>query len=166
MVEWGEDAEFDPPPQGGLADEQAGQRAAGVQAVVGEHADGFELGGSEHVRLVDGQDRDASASGVLAGERSIAWGVRAARRVFGHPAERGDDGVVDAADADGGVAEVDEGVPGGVQGARAARRATVFPAPTSPVMTPRACSLMHQLIRAAASAWAPWRLLPSFVVSV
>src|SRR5450755_143921 len=27
----------------------------------------------------------------------------------------GDDGVVDAADADGGVAEVDEGVPGGVE---------------------------------------------------
>jgi hypothetical protein len=41
--------------------------------------------------------------------------------------------------------------------ARAARRATVFPAPTSPVITPRACSLMHQLIRAAASAWAAWR---------
>ena len=34
---------------------------------------------------------------------------------FGDAAERGHDGVVDAADADGGVAQVDEGVPGGVQ---------------------------------------------------
>src|SRR5207237_409830 len=34
--------------------------------------------------------------------------------------------------------------------ARAARRATVLPAPTSPVMTPRACSLMHPAVRAAA----------------
>ncbi len=37
---------------------------------------------------------------------------------FRDAAERGDDGVVDAADADGGVAEVDEGVPGGEGGAQ------------------------------------------------
>ena len=65
--------------------------------------------------------------------------------------------VVDAAGADGGVAEVDDGVPGGSRAARAARTATVLPAPTSPVMTPSACSVMHQLIRATASAWAAWR---------
>jgi hypothetical protein len=75
----------------------------------------------------------------------------------GDAAERGHDGVVDAADADGGVTQVDEGVREGSRLARAARRATVLPAPTSPVITPRACSLMHQLIRAAASAWAAWR---------
>ena len=34
---------------------------------------------------------------------------------FRDAAERGDDGVVDAADADGGVAQVDEGVAGGVE---------------------------------------------------
>ena len=34
---------------------------------------------------------------------------------FGDAAERGDDGVVDAAHADGGVAQVDEGVAGGVE---------------------------------------------------
>ena len=35
---------------------------------------------------------------------------------FGDAAERGDYGVVDPADADGGVAQVDEGVAGGVEG--------------------------------------------------
>src|SRR3954451_15078730 len=41
--------------------------------------------------------------------------------------------------------------------AGAARTATVLPAPTSPVITPRACCSMHQPIRATASAWVPWR---------
>ncbi len=52
LVEGGEDAELDPAAQGGLADEEAGQRAGGVEVVVGEHADGFELGGFEHVGFV------------------------------------------------------------------------------------------------------------------
>ena len=38
--------------------------------------------------------------------------------------------------------------------ASAARTATVFPAPTSPVITPRARSVTHQPIRATASPWA------------
>src|SRR5215472_13738161 len=41
--------------------------------------------------------------------------------------------------------------------ARAARTATVFPVPTSPVMTPRVFSVMVQVMRAAASAWEAWR---------
>jgi hypothetical protein len=100
----------------GLADEQAGQRAGGVEVVVGEHADGFELGGFEHVGFVDGQDRDSAAFGVLAGEQVHGLGGEGGVVGFGEAAERGDDGVVDPADADRGVAEVDEGVPGGVQG--------------------------------------------------
>ena len=39
----------------------------------------------------------------------------------------------------------------------AARTATVFPAPTSPVITPRARSVTHQPIRATASPWLVWR---------
>jgi hypothetical protein len=39
--------------------------------------------------------------------------------------------------------------------ATAARAATVFPAPHSPLITPIACSLMHHDIRATASACAP-----------
>ena len=39
--------------------------------------------------------------------------------------------------------------------ATAARAATVFPAPHSPLITPIACSEMHHWIRATASACAP-----------
>src|SRR4030081_1964963 len=39
----------------------------------------------------------------------------------------------------------------------AARTATVLPAPTSPVITPRACWSMHQAMRATASACPSWR---------
>ena len=45
----------------------------------------------------------------------------------------------------------------GSRAASAARTATVFPAPTSPVITPMRCSVMHQPIRATASPWAAWR---------
>ena len=127
LVEGGEDAEFDPPPQGGLADEQAGERAAGVEVVVGEHADGLELGGFEHVCLVDGQDGDAAAFVVLAGEQVHGLGGEGGVVGFGDAAECGDDGVVDAADADGGVAEVDEGVPGGVEGGEGGAQGDGFP---------------------------------------
>ncbi|MFG2638899.1 hypothetical protein ACGFX8_35105 [Streptomyces sp. NPDC048362] len=43
LVEGGQDAELDLVPQGRLADQQAGQRAAGVHLVVGQHPDRFEL---------------------------------------------------------------------------------------------------------------------------
>src|SRR5215510_6023880 len=42
----------------------------------------------------------------------------------------------------------------GSRAATAARTATVFPAPTSPVTTPSVCSATQKLIRAIASAWA------------
>jgi hypothetical protein len=84
--------------------------------VVGQQADGFKLAGVEHVGFVDGQDRDSAAFGVLAGEQ--VHGLRSEGGVvgLGDAAEGGHDGVVDAADADGGVAEVDEGVAGGILG--------------------------------------------------
>src|SRR5580700_2442565 len=44
----------------------------------------------------------------------------------------------------------------GSRAATAARTATVFPAPTSPVMTPSRVWSMQKLIRAVAWAWA-WR---------
>ena len=68
LVEGGEDAEFDPPSQGGLADQQAGEGAGGVHVVVGEHADRFELGVVEQVGFVDDEDGGAAAFGVLGGE--------------------------------------------------------------------------------------------------
>ena len=47
LVEGGQGAHFDAAAQGGLAQQQAGEGAAGVHVVVGEHADLFELLGVE-----------------------------------------------------------------------------------------------------------------------
>src|SRR6266511_3109954 len=101
LVEGGEHAEFDLAPQGGLADQQAGQWAAAVEVVVGEHADGFELVVVEQVAFVDDQHGGAAAFGCFGGE-----GV-------GGLGDEG--GVVDAAGAHGGVGQVDQGVAGGIQ---------------------------------------------------
>ena len=51
-----------------------------------------------------------------AARASAVCGIEGGHVGAGQAAEGGDDGVVDAAGADGGVAEVDDGVPGGVQG--------------------------------------------------
>jgi hypothetical protein len=53
LIKGGQGAEFDPSPQGGLADEQAGEGAVGVHVVVGEHPDRFELGVVEQVCFID-----------------------------------------------------------------------------------------------------------------
>jgi hypothetical protein len=82
--------------------------------VVGEHADGFELAVVEQVGLVDDQDGGAAAFGGLAGQDVVGLGGQGGGAVGGAAAEAGDDVVVDAADAGGGVGEVDDGVPGGV----------------------------------------------------
>ena len=84
--------------------------------MVGEHADAFELGVVEQVGFVDDQDGGAAAFGVLGGEGVGGLGDEGGGVGAGWPAEGGDDGVVDAAGADGGVAEVDDGVAGGVEG--------------------------------------------------
>ena len=67
LVEGGELAELEPAPQGGLADEQAGEDGGGVHGVVGEHAHGLKLIGLEEVGFVDDQDGGAAALGVLGG---------------------------------------------------------------------------------------------------
>ena len=84
--------------------------------MVGQHADGFQLGVVEQVRLVDDHDRGAAAFGVFGGQgvgglRDEGGGVEA-----GDLPERGHDVVEHAADPDGGVGQVDDHVPGGVQG--------------------------------------------------
>ena len=58
-----------PSAQGGLADEQAGERAGGVHVVVGQHADRFELGVIEQVGLVDHEDGSAAAFDLPGRER-------------------------------------------------------------------------------------------------
>jgi hypothetical protein len=90
---------FESPPQGGLAYEQAGQRAGGVHVRVGEHAHRLELRGVEQVRLVDDEDDLAAPLGRFGGER--VGGLRDQGGVVeaGWLAERGDDGAVDASES-------------------------------------------------------------------
>ena len=90
MVERGEHAEFHPPAQGGLADEQAGERASRVHVLVGEHPDGFQLVVVEQVGLVEDQDGGAAAFGVFGGQRVAGLGDQGGV-VGGVAAEGGDD---------------------------------------------------------------------------
>jgi hypothetical protein len=130
---------------------------AGVHVVVGEHAHALKLVVGEQVRFIDDEDGGAAAFGVLDGQR--VGGLRDEGGVVeARGATQGDhDGVVDAAGAHGGVTDADDDVPGRVEGGEGARTATVLPTPTSPVMTPRARSPMHQVTRAVASPWAVCR---------
>lgn len=57
LVERGEHAEFHPPPQGGLADEQTGERAGGVEVMTCQEPQRFQLVVAEQVRFVDFSDR-------------------------------------------------------------------------------------------------------------
>ena len=114
LVEGGHVADVQAAAQGGLADEQDGERGAGVERVAGHHPDAFELVAGEQVGFVDGEDDVAVALVGLGGERGrdlgdeVAWWKRGACRGPG-------DGGVDAADPDLGVGQVDEGVAGGVE---------------------------------------------------
>lgn len=72
---------------------------------------------------------------------------------LGDPAEGGDDGGVDAAYSDVGVAEVDGDVPGRARRKIAAPVAAVLPAPTSPVTTPNARSATHQAMAGDGGRW-------------
>ena len=83
--------------------------------MVGEHADGFELRRLEHVSFVDGEDGGASAFGLFVGDGVQRLGDEGGVVGAGHAAEGGDDGVVDAADADGRVGQVDQHVAGLVE---------------------------------------------------
>jgi hypothetical protein len=74
-------AEFHPPPQGGLADGQAGERARRVEVMVGQEPQRFQPVIAEEVAFLDDQDGGASALGVFGGER--AGGLRSQGGVMG-----------------------------------------------------------------------------------
>src|SRR6185437_16351678 len=116
LVQGGQDAELDVVPQGGLADQDGRERGAAVHLVVGEHPYRLELLVVEEVGLVDDQDGGPSSLGGLAGQDVPGLGGEGGSAVDGPPAEGGDDAGEDAADPGGGVADVDDVVPGGVQG--------------------------------------------------
>src|SRR6202034_1695421 len=112
LVEGGQDAELDHAAQGGLAEQDGGERGLAVHVVVGEHADRFELGVVEQVGLVDEQDGGAAAFGGLAGEHVVGLGGQRGGAVGGASAEAGDGVVVDAAGAGGGGGGGDDGLAG------------------------------------------------------
>src|SRR5205823_5850388 len=107
--------ELDSSSEGGLADEQAGERAAAVHVLVGQHPDAFELGMIQKVGLVEDQDRGSASLGLFGGEGVGGLWDEGGHVYAGHAAEGGDDGVVDAAGADGRVAEVNDRVAGRVE---------------------------------------------------
>ena len=74
LVQGGQHAELDHPAQGGLADQDGGERGAAVHVVVGEHADRFELVVVQEVGFVDDQDGGAAAFGGLAGQHVVGLG--------------------------------------------------------------------------------------------
>src|SRR4029077_19026365 len=98
-----QDGEFHLAAQGGLADEQAGERGVGVHAVVGQHPDGLELVVGQQVGFVQDEDGGAAALVAFGGERAGGLGDQPGGQVGRVRAECGDDRLVDPADADLGV---------------------------------------------------------------
>ena len=115
LLQGGQDGEFHGAAQGGLADEQAGEGRVGVEVVVGEHPYGLELLVAQQVGLVDDQDGGFAALVAFGGQDGGGLGGEPGAGAVGLAAEGGDDHLVQAADADHGVGQVDDGVPGGVQ---------------------------------------------------
>ena len=115
VLQGGEHAEPHAGPQLGLAEEQDGQRAGGVELGAGQHPDRFQLVVGQQVRLVDQQDRQPASLGELGGQ--VPGGLRDQGGVVdaGHAAQGRDDRVVDAPGADLRVGDGDELVAGGVQ---------------------------------------------------
>ena len=75
----------------------------------------------------------------------------------GRLAEGGDDGVVDAAGADGGVAEVDDGVPDLVESGEGGADGDGLAGAYFAGDHAEGAFGAHQLMRATASAWEPCR---------
>jgi hypothetical protein len=83
--------------------------------VVREHPDGLELLVVQEMGLVDDQDRCPASFGGLAGQDIPGLDGEGGGAVDGAAAEGGDDAGEDAAGAGGRVADVDDGVAGGVE---------------------------------------------------
>ena len=131
LIERGEHAESQPLPQGGLADEQARERARESMSWLVKQPDRFELVIVEQVGFVDDQDGGAAPFGVFGGQR--VGGLGGQGGVVGRGCRRGWPrcGGEHAAHPDGGVGQVDDHVPARSRLAGAARTATVLPAPTA-----------------------------------
>src|SRR5262249_971335 len=107
LVERGEHAELEHVPQGGLADEQAGEGGGGVDVEVGQHAQGLELVGGQQVGFVEDQDGDTASFGVFGGEGLGGLWEQGAGVEAGRVAQAGGDLLVEASGADVRVRHVD-----------------------------------------------------------
>jgi hypothetical protein len=85
------------------------------------------------------EDRDPAALGVLAGEQVHGLEGEGGVVGSGDAAERGHDGVVDPAHADGGVAQEDEGVAGGVEAGEGSAQGHGLAGADLPRITPGGC---------------------------
>lgn len=129
--------------RGGLVDDGFAGGVGGDEGLNGDVVDGA---GGAAADLVDQRGR------VVAEERVGAAGEGEVAGRFGG-VHRGECVAQRDALVEGGEgAQLDPAAQGGL-----ADQQAVLPAPTSPVTTPRARSLMHQEIRATASAWAVCR---------
>src|SRR5207302_6049010 len=109
LLQGGQDGELHGAPQGGLADEQRGEGRVGVEVVVGQHADGLELLVAQQVGFIDDQDGGFAAFVAFGGQDGGGLGGEPGAGAVGLAAEGGDDHLVQAADADHGVGQVDDG---------------------------------------------------------
>jgi hypothetical protein len=98
-----------------LADQQRSERRVAVHLGVAQQPQLLELVGGHQVRLVKDQHDRATPLVFLGGEQ--VHGLRDERGLVepGDAAQGGDDAGVQASAADGRVAQVDHGVPAGVQ---------------------------------------------------
>jgi hypothetical protein len=104
------------PVQGGLPGQDRGERRRRVHLRVRQQPQLFELVGLQEVRLI-ADDHDAAVPlGGLGGEQVGRLGHQLGLEVAGPVAERADDGDIQPAGAEGGVGDVDDLVPGRVQG--------------------------------------------------
>jgi hypothetical protein len=103
------------------------------------------------MRLVDDQDRGAAPFCLLGGQR--VRGLRDQGGVVDQrlPAQRGDDLVMDAADPDRRIRQIDDRVTRRVQSGQGRADRDGLAGPTSPVITPMWRWATHQLIRETAS---------------
>jgi hypothetical protein len=115
LVQRGHGAQLDALAQRGLAQQQAGERRAGVEVVVGEHTDFLELLAAQQVGLVDDEDRGAGAFVLLGGEQLGGLQDDVGLVEAGGGAQRADDVGVETPLADHGVGQVDDGVADGVE---------------------------------------------------
>ena len=123
LVQGGEHARPQLPVQGGLADQDRGERGRRIHVGVGQKPQFLELVGLQQVGLV-ADDHDAAAPfGGLGGEQVAGLGHQLGLEVTGPVAGRADDRHMRPAGAEGGIGDVDDLMAGGVQaGDRGAQR--------------------------------------------